>query len=127
MPADKLKAFGFLGLAMATVGSIVPASKVIGAALPPFAAGAGRLAVAVTVLVPWALWRQRAAFTAGFDRHDSILLCIQAVAGTVGFTVLMILGTSRISAADASVVTGTLPAVAALIAVLLFGERPVGR
>lgn len=120
----KLGAYGHLALAMATVGSIVPASKVIGGALPPFLAGALRLAVAAAILVPWALHRERPALSAGFDGHDRVLLAIQAAAGTVGFTVLLLLGTARTTAADASVVAGTLPAVAALVSVLLFGERP---
>lgn len=121
---NKLGAYGHLALAMATVGSIVPASKVIGGALPPFLAGALRLAVAAAILVPWALYRERPALAAGFDGHDRLLLVIQAAAGTVGFTVLLLLGTARTPAADASVVAGTLPAVAALVSVLLFGERP---
>lgn len=39
-------------------------------------------------------------------------------------TVLLILGTRHAPAADAGVVAGTLPAVAALFAVLALGERP---
>jgi drug/metabolite transporter (DMT)-like permease len=42
----------------------------------------------------------------------------------VGYTVLLIAGTSMSSAADAGVVAGTLPAMAALFAILILGERP---
>lgn len=122
--AEKTRAYASLAAAMVTVGSIVPASKIISAALPPFLAGALRLAVAAAILVPWALSRERIALRAGFDGHDRALLAVQAAAGTVAFTVLMILGTARTPAADASVVAGTLPAVAALVSVLLFRERP---
>lgn len=124
---ERLGAYALLALAMATVGSIVPASKVIAPALPPFLAGALRLAVAAAVLVPWARRREPDALAAGLDRHDRLLLALQAAAGTVGFTVLMILGVARTSAADASVVSGSLPAMAALVAVALFGERPGAR
>ncbi len=122
--AEKIRAYVCLALAMMTVGSIVPAAKVMAGQLPPFVAGAVRLAVAAAVLLPWAASRGGLALIGGFDRHDKVLLALQAAAGTVGFTVLMILGTARTSAADASVVTGALPAVAALVSVLLFREQP---
>jgi drug/metabolite transporter (DMT)-like permease len=123
----KLRAYGYLALAMVTVGSIVPVSKVLAAEFPVFTATALRLAVAAAILIPWALRRQRAALLSGFDFHDKALLATQAAAGTVGFTVLMILGTARTSAADASVVAGSLPAVAVLLSVVLFRERPSRR
>ena len=125
--ASKLEAYAHLALAMATVGSIFPASKVIAAGLPPFVAGAIRLAVAAAVLLPWAAARQPSALRTRFDRHDATLLALQAAAGTVGFTVLMLTGTARTSASDASVVAGSLPAVAALVSMLLFRERPGAR
>lgn len=121
---EKPKAYAYLVLAMATVGSIVPTTKVISTAIPPFTASALRLAVAAAVLLPWAASRQRWALARRFDMHDVVLLAVQAAAGTVGFTVLMLLGTARTSAADASVVAGTLPAVATLVGVALFRERP---
>jgi drug/metabolite transporter (DMT)-like permease len=97
---------------------------VISGALPPAVAGAARLAIAVAVLVPWAWRRERQAFSGAFALHDRLILAVQAAAGTVGFTVLMLLGTARTSAADASVIAGTLPAVAAVVSILLFRERP---
>ncbi len=122
--SERRRAHVHLALAMATVGSIVPATKLMAGELPPFLAGAVRLAVAAAVLLPWALSRHRAELARGLDRHDAALLALQAAAGTVGFTVLMLLGTARTSATDASVVAGTLPAVSAVAAALLFGERP---
>lgn len=112
---------------MATVGSIVPASRLIAGALPPALAGAARLLVAALILVPWAWRRERAALTGRFAPRDRLILAVQAAAGTVGFTVLMLLGTARTTASDASVVAGTLPAVAAGLSVCLFGERPGAR
>jgi drug/metabolite transporter (DMT)-like permease len=109
---------------MATVGSIVPASRIIAGSLPPALAGAARLLVAALVLVPWAWRRERAALAGPFTAHDRAILALQAAAGTVGFTVLMVLGTARTTASDASVVAGTLPAVAAGLSFVLFGERP---
>lgn len=122
--SERTRAYGYLALAMATVGSIVPATKVIAGALPPFLAGALRLAVAAVILIPWAASRRREARVGRQDRHDKALLALQAAAGTVGFTVLMILGTARTSAVDASLVAGSLPLVAGLVSMLLLGERP---
>lgn len=123
-PRARLVAYADLVLAMITVGSIVPASKVMAGALPPFLAGAVRLAVAAAVLVPWSAARGGAALVARSDLHDRALLAVQAAAGTVGFTVLLLLGTARASAADASVVAGTLPLVAVALSALALRERP---
>jgi drug/metabolite transporter (DMT)-like permease len=124
MDPRRTRAYASLALAMATVGSIVPASRIFAGALPPAVAGAGRLLVAAAVLVPWALRRERHAFAGPFTLRDRAILVLQAAAGTVGFTVLMVLGTARTTAADASVVAGTLPAVAAALSVVVLRERP---
>lgn len=108
--------------AMATVGSTVVASRLIAGGLPPFTATALRFAVAAPVL--WLLMRLSRAAWPRPDRRDGWLLLVQAAAGSVGYTVLLILGTRYAPAADAGVVAGTLPAVAALFAVLALGERP---
>lgn len=109
-------------LAMVTVGSTVVASRVIAAGLPPFTAAALRFAVAAPLF--WLLMRATRTHWPKPGRRDAALLLAQAVAGSVGYTVLLILGTRYAPAADAGVVAGTLPAVAALFAVLALGERP---
>ena len=110
------------GGAMVTVGSTVVASRLIASGLPPFTATALRFAVAAPVL--WCLMRLTGTAWPRPDRRDGALLLAQAVAGSVRYTVLLILGTRHAPAADAGVVAGTLPAVAALFAVLALGERP---
>ena len=110
------------GGAMVTVGSTVAASRLIASGLPPFTATALRFAVAAPVL--WCLRRLTGTAWPRPDRRDGALLLAQAVAGSVRYTVLLILGTRHAPAADAGVVAGTLPAVAALFAVLALGERP---
>lgn len=75
------------------------------------------------MLLPWALAAEGPALREPRGWREGALLLLQAAAGTVGFTVLLLLGVARTSAADASVVAGTLPAVAAALSVLLFGER----
>lgn len=111
--------------AMATVGTSVVASKLIGARLEPFAATALRHALALPVLLLLcAVLRPDWPRPCG---RDVALLLLQAAAGSVGYTVLLIAGTSMASATDAGVVAGTLPAMAALFAFAVLGERPGAR
>jgi drug/metabolite transporter (DMT)-like permease len=126
-PRRPLRAYLYLSLAMLSVGSIVPASRVFAVAVPPALAGALRLLVAAAVLLPWAARRERAALSRPLTAYDALLLAVQAAAGTVGFTVLLALGTARTTASEASIISGTLPVVAALLAMALFGERPTPR
>lgn len=108
--------------AMATVGTSVVTSKLIGTHVEPFAATALRhlLALPVLALLCWLFqpdWNRP-------NRRDALILLLQAASGSVGYTVLLIAGTSMASAADAGVVAGTLPAMSALFACLFLGERP---
>ena len=50
-------------------------------------------------------------------------LVLMSLLGMVGFTVLMFEGLKRTSAADAGIITATLPAVVALLGVALIGDR----
>ncbi len=109
-------------LAMVLVGSTVVASKIIGQDVEPFLATALRHAAALPVFFA-IMWWTGARF-ARVSKHDAIILTIQAAAGSVGYTVLLIRGVTLSSAADAGIVAGTLPAMAALFAALFLGERP---
>lgn len=120
--SDELKGQLLCSLAMLLVGSTVAVSKIIGADIEPFLATALRHAMALPVFV-WLAWRAGCVMPR-LSRHDTLLLLVQAAAGSVGYTVLLIQGVMWSSAADAGVVTGTLPAMAALLAVLMLGERP---
>jgi len=50
-------------------------------------------------------------------------LTLMSLLGMLGFTVLMFEGLKRTAAADAGIITATLPAVAALLGVVLAGDR----
>lgn len=115
-------AYGYLALAMVLAGSTVVAGKIIAVALPPFTASALRFAIATPVLV--LLMRLCAMPWPKPDRRDTLLLLAQAGAGSVGYTVLLLYGLGHTSATDAGIMAGTLPAVATLMAIILFGERP---
>jgi drug/metabolite transporter (DMT)-like permease len=112
----------FCALAMIGVGSTVIVSKSIAAGLPPFSATALRFAIAFPVFV--LVMRVRGVRWPRPEQRDVLLLIAQAGAGSVGYTVFLISGMKLASAADAGVIAGTLPAVSALVAMLVLGERP---
>jgi len=86
----KQQGYIYLTLAMTTVGSTVIASKLISAGLPPFTATALRFAVAFPCFM--LLMRLTGARLPRLSRHDWIILVIQAAAGSVGYTTLLISG-----------------------------------
>lgn len=118
----QVQGYLYLALAMVTVGSTVIASKLIASSLPPFSATALRFAVAFPVFL--VLMRVTSAWLPKLSRRDWFILVIQAGAGSVGYTTLLISGLRLTSAADAGVIIGTLPVVSAAISILLLGERP---
>lgn len=109
-------------LAMVLVGSTVVVSKIIGADVEPFLATALRHATALPVFL--LLMRAMRLRFPRVSARDAALLLVQAAAGSVGYTVLLIHGVVLAGAAETSIVTGTLPAVSAVFAVLFLRERP---
>ena len=120
--SERSKGMWLCALAMVTVGSTVVASKVIAQGLPPFTATALRFALALPVFL--LLMRLTRTPWPRPGRGDLALLLCQAGLGSVGYTVLLIMGVRLAPAASAGVVAGTLPAVAALVAVVALRERP---
>lgn len=119
--SSRMVGYACLALAMIGVGSTVAASRLAGAGLPPFTATALRFLIAFPLF--WLLMRTRGLSWPRLGRHDLVLLVIQAGAGSVGYTVLLIAGTGLTSAADAGVMLGTLPAMSTLIAATVLRER----
>lgn len=123
--STRMLGYWLVSLAMMTVGSTVIASKLIAGNLPPFSATALRFAVALPCfLVLIFLRRER---WPRLSAREWGLLWLQAGAGSVGYTTLLISGLAYLSAADAGVIIGTLPAVSALFAVIVLNERPTQR
>ncbi|MBX4866741.1 DMT family transporter [Rhizobium bangladeshense] len=118
----QVQGYFYLTLAMLTVGSTVIASKIIASGLPPFTATALRFALALPVFS--LLMRASGARLPKLSGHDRLILLIQAGAGSVGYTTLLISGLSLTSAADAGVIIGTLPVVSAAVSILVLRERP---
>ncbi|MBY4897018.1 DMT family transporter [Cupriavidus sp. AU9028] len=120
--SSKSQGYLYLTLAMMLVGSTVIASKVIATGLPPFTATALRFAVALPAFA-LLMWLTGTAWPI-IARADWPLLGLQAVAGSVGYTTLLISGLRLTSAADAGVIIGTLPVVSALVSMVVLKERP---
>lgn len=123
MRRETAAGFALCGMAMVTVGSIVVAGKFIAAGMPPFTAAALRFAMALPCFALW-MALTRTPLPPLPRRHDAALLLTQAALGSVGYTVLTLLGLRFTDAANAGVVAGTLTAVAAALAVLVLRERP---
>ena len=120
--STRLTGYLFLALAMISVGSTVAVSKIIAACMLPFSATALRFAIAFPVFL--VMMRVTRTPWPRPNRRDCVILLLQAGAGSVGYTVLLIAGMQFASGADAGVITGMMPVVASMMAFLLLGERP---
>ena len=121
----RLIGYLYLAAAMAGVGSTVIASRLAAGGLPPFAATALRFLIATPLL--FALMRAQRMRWPRISARDAVLLVVQAAAGGVGYTVLLISGTKLSSPVDAGVMLGTLPAMSTLIAAVVLRERQTPR
>lgn len=119
---SRLTGYFFCALAMIGVGSTVVASKLIAHGLPPFAATALRFAIAFPLFV--LAMKATGESWPRVSRREAWLLVLQSGSGSVGYTVLLLSGMRLTLATDAGVIAGTLPAVAALVAILVLRERP---
>lgn len=120
---ERLKGPLLCSAAMVLVGSTVVVSRIIGQEVEPFLASALRHAAALPVFLALLWWRGELRLPR-ISGRDALVLLVQAAAGSVGYTVLLILGVTWAGAADAAVVAGTLPVVAAAFSVAALGERP---
>lgn len=106
--------------AMITVGSTLVAGKLM-SEIPVFIAAFLRFSIAGAVL-SGLVWMQGEPLPR-LSRREWGTLCVQALLGSVGYAVLLIMGLALTQASDASVIAGTLPAVAAIAALLLLREK----
>lgn len=113
-----------LAAAMSFVGSTVVASAAA-ARLDPFLAALIRFSTATPALLALCL-----VFKTRWPRLNARewgVLALQSAAGSLGYTALLVAGLRHASAADASILTGLLPTLTALVAVVALGERPGAR
>lgn len=121
----RLISYLYLTAAMTSVGSTVIASRLAANGLPPFTAVALRFLIATPLL--YALMRVQRVRWPRLAARDVGLLVVQAAAGGVGYTVLLMAGTRLSSPLDAGVMLGALPAMSTLIAAVVLRERQTAR
>lgn len=109
---------------MSFVGSTVVASAAA-AQLDPFLAALIRFSAATPALLALCfLFKTR---WPRLNAREWGVLALQSAAGSLGYTALLVAGLRYASAADASILTGLLPTLTALVAVVALGERPGAR
>jgi len=103
-------------------GANIAIGKAIVAEIPVYVFLLMRFVVAVAALALLVRGEPgpRLSEMSGTERRD---LALMALLGMVGFTVLMLEGLKRTTAADAGIITATLPAVVAALGVAFAGER----
>jgi drug/metabolite transporter (DMT)-like permease len=121
-PSSSLFAVLSLTAAMTLTGANVAFGKAIAAEVPVYAFVLFRFAVASAALA--VMVRGEPGPRLADMRPDQWRdLALMSMLGMVGFTVLMFEGLKRTAAADAGIITATLPAVVAALGMLLSGDR----
>lgn len=110
-----------IALAMAIVGSSVVFGKLIILSFPVFLASELRFLVSSIILILLLLLKEKQLPSIGLK--DLMILFLQALTGVFLFNVLMLNGLKYTTAIEAGIITSTLPAVVALIALVLLKER----
>jgi drug/metabolite transporter (DMT)-like permease len=111
-----------LAMAMVLVGANVVVGKELAAALPVPLILFLRCGLATILLAPWAM--RAGAWPA---RGLALNLAVQAAVGTVGYNTALLAGLRLTGALEAGLVLATLPAVMAVGAAVVLGERLSGR
>lgn len=110
-----------MGGAMLLVGSSVVAAKLMTTRMPPMLGTWLRFLIATALLLPLLLKREGLPRALGV-RVISVHL-LQGFCGVFLFNTAMLYGLRHSGAVEASLLTGAIPAVTALLAALLLGER----
>jgi drug/metabolite transporter (DMT)-like permease len=118
----RLAALLSLTAAMVLTGANVALGKAIVAEVPVYIFMLFRFLVSSAALLPLAR-REAGPQLRHMQRAQLQDLALMAVVGMMGFTALMLEGLRRTSAADAGIITATLPAVVALLGIFVMRER----
>jgi drug/metabolite transporter (DMT)-like permease len=108
--------------AMMLTGANVAFGKAVVAAFPIYVFVLFRFAVA-TIALLLVVGAESGPKLRNMTRGQQRDLVFMSLLGMVGFTVLMFEGLKRTAAADAGIITATLPAVVALLSVIVVGDR----
>jgi drug/metabolite transporter (DMT)-like permease len=112
----------YLASAMAMVGANVAVAKAASPYVPVFIFALIRFGVAVIVLVPLA-WAEKGRALSQASRTEWRDMVLQALFGTILYMFFLLYGVKYTSALSAGIITSTVPAIVAALAVLMLGER----
>jgi drug/metabolite transporter (DMT)-like permease len=115
-----------LAVAMAMVGANVAVAKATVPYMPVFIFSFVRFAVSIVAVAPLVIGEPGTRFR-DLSGRDWLYLTLQSLFGGVVYMVLMLYGLRFTSAMSAGIITSTVPACVALLAVLMLGERLGGR
>ncbi|CDG16341.1 DMT family transporter [Xenorhabdus doucetiae] len=110
-----------VALAMCLVGSSIPVGKVISSEIPVFLASFLRFSIAALLIIP--LHYRIIGPLKLPTLRVSMLLCVQALLGVFLFSIFLLLGLQYTAAVNAGVILGMLPAVNALLSILILREK----
>ncbi|MGE5398509.1 MAG: DMT family transporter [Chitinophagales bacterium] len=115
----------FLILAFFMAGSSVVAARYISYSLGPFTIAAVSLLIATLSLIPFCVKQLKEVIPA-LKLGDWSHLCLQALCGIFLFRVFMLYGLQCTTAAETGIITGTAPAITALMA-YVFLREPISK
>ena len=119
-PAQTALAYLCLAAAMAVVGAYVGFSKALVIVFPIFILAWLRFGIAAVAMAPWL---RRPASEAPLDARTKRLLFLESFFGNFLFSVCMLFGIARSSALAAGVIMAAIPAVVAVLSLLMLKER----
>lgn len=108
--------------AMTLTGANVPLAKVIVADIPLYAFLFFRFALSTAALAVLVRWEAGPKLR-DMSPRARVDMAAMSLVGMVGYTILIFEGVRRTAAADAGIITATLPAVVAILSVVLLRDR----
>lgn len=112
----------YLASAMAMVGANVAVAKAASPFIPVFIFALLRFGVAVAVLLPLA-WQEKGRALTQASAGEWRDMFFQAFYGTILYMFFLLYGVKYTSALNAGIITSTVPAIVAGLAVVMLGER----
>jgi len=123
--SQRTKAILSLVVVMAIWGSAFPITKAALAYVPPMTFALLRFAVALSVLLPFALTHHKRAASSISGAWGTI--AAMGVCGVTLFYSMVNIGLSYATATQAAIIQSIIPVVTAMIALVVLKERPSGK
>jgi drug/metabolite transporter (DMT)-like permease len=107
--------------AMMIVGSVFVVGKIIAEQMPLFIAATLRFALASIIFLPIVLRRE--GKIPAVDKSDLLLVLLLSFAGNFLYSIFMLYGLRLASATESGIISGTAPAVTAVLSYFFLRER----